>query len=717
MLTIGLELISSETVALNELIKNSYDADATTVLVRLSGPVIDGAIAAGTGMLEVLDDGCGMDAGTVAGTWLEPATPNRRGRRSSVKGRRLLGEKGVGRFAAAKLSHDLELRSRMADQDEVELALSWDSFEDEDAYLDDVEIEWSSGPAEAFRAHGQVDQLWKSVYAHETSQSTRPAPQPGHGTLLRMPRSRSDWTLAEVEEIKRALSRLISPFGSDEGLASAFTIVLDLPLEFAQAAGVIDAPDELQRPHYRLDVDVAPDGTATGQMHLKDDLVLPVSRRLLADDPDRQPSCGPFTLRLRVWDRDETSLREVAGDSSTGSVRSVLDSAAGISVYRDGFRVLPYGERGDDWLQLDARRVQAPTKRLSNNQIVGYVIIGRDTNPGLLDQTNREGLVQGTAADDLRAAIRQLLTQLENERYKQRPRRKRRDRGGLLDRIDLGELKSAISARVPDDKALVSMVVELQGEIDQRNTDVGQTLSQYHRLATLGQLVDRVIHELGQPLAASRQSAALGSERAQRALGAPVIEDCRELVTALTGRLSLITTQLGVASDVVRRIQPFGGRRRGRPATITLERAIDDAVGLLDADIQRVGARVSTPKGATQVTLDGTELQEVLVNLLTNSLYWLRQVPKGEREIRISSVRNVDGSLSVAVEDSGPGVDPADHAHIFDAYFTTREGGVGLGLSIAGEIVSDFYGGELSLVEAEELGGARLVATLRKRVG
>lgn len=188
-------------------------------------------------------------------------------------------------------------------------------------------------------------------------------------------------------------------------------------------------------------------------------------------------------------------------------------------------------------------------------------------------------------------------------------------------------------------------------------------------------------------------------------------------MTALTGRLSLITTQLGVASDVVRRIQPFGGRRRGRPATITLERAIDDAVGLLDADIQRVGARVSTPKGATQVTLDGTELQEVLVNLLTNSLYWLRQVPKGEREIRISSVRNADGSLSVAVEDSGPGVDPADHAHIFDAYFTTREGGVGLGLSIAGEIVSDFYGGELSLVEAEELGGARLVATLRKRVG
>src|SRR3954454_11536378 len=99
MLTIGLELISSETVALTELVKNAFDADATHVLVRLSGPVVSGRIPAGQGTLTVLDDGVGMSSDVIAGTWLEPATPNRRRQRTSRMGRRILGEKGVGRFA------------------------------------------------------------------------------------------------------------------------------------------------------------------------------------------------------------------------------------------------------------------------------------------------------------------------------------------------------------------------------------------------------------------------------------------------------------------------------------------------------------------------------------------------------------------------------------------------------------------------------------------
>lgn len=105
------------------------------------------------------------------------------------------------------------------------------------------------------------------------------------------------------------------------------------------------------------------------------------------------------------------------------------------------------------------------------------------------------------------------------------------------------------------------------------------------------------------------------------------------------------------------------------------------------------------------------------MNLLTNSLYWLRQVPKAQRQIDVRTERNGDGSLSILVEDSGPGVDPGDQDHIFEPYFTTREGGVGLGLSIAGEIVSDFYGGELELLPPGDLGGALFRATLRRRVG
>ncbi|MCQ3805051.1 MAG: hypothetical protein KTV45_13285 [Acidimicrobiia bacterium] len=78
--------------------------------------------------------------------------------------------------------------------------------------------------------------------------------------------------------------------------------------------------------------------------------------------------------------------------------------------------------------------------------------------------------------------------------------------------------------------------------------------------------------------------------------------------------------------------------------------------------------------------------------------------------------RNLDGSLAITVEDSGPGVPEADRHRIFEPYFSTKEDGVGLGLSIAGEIVSDYYDGELELISPGELGGARFRATLRKRV-
>ena len=87
MLTIGLELISSETVALTELVKNAYDADATHVLVRLTGPVENGAIAPGLGTIVVLDDGVGMSADIIAGTCLNLRhTPSRRRQRHSDLG-------------------------------------------------------------------------------------------------------------------------------------------------------------------------------------------------------------------------------------------------------------------------------------------------------------------------------------------------------------------------------------------------------------------------------------------------------------------------------------------------------------------------------------------------------------------------------------------------------------------------------------------------------
>lgn len=710
MNTLGLELISSDPVAITELVKNAFDADAHFVVVRIRGQVVEGSLV--DGEIQILDDGIGMDAGVIAATWLEPATANRRRSHFSDTGRRVLGEKGVGRFAAAKLGTRFRLESKARGRKEVSLQLDWTDFEDESKYLDEIVVEWGEVKEGVFGSGRAVDAWWKSVRGEHLSDGDKP--RASRGTLLTIGGLRSPWSETEIAELRRSLSRLVSPFAHEKALDSDFQIVLDVPAEFGLSSGPIGPSAELERPHYQLRATVDAHGHARGSLELmrfdRPEQTIDVD---LATSGEGDLKCGPFDIRLDVWDRDATALAELADDKrSVKSIRSVLDSAAGVSIYRDGFRVLPYGESGDDWLGLDLRRVQSPTQRLSNNQIVGYVLIGRDENPELADQTNREGLVDGAAFSDLRRAVLQLLVRLEGERYKARPRKKKSTRGGLLDRVDLGELRQAIVAAIPKNSEVLDLVADIQRDLDDRTDKIGEVLSRYHRLATLGQLIDRVVHEVGQPIAAIRQASTLASEHVgtgREALNA-------EAVGKVAANLATINRQVRSLGDVVRRIQPFGGRRRGRPTRFPIERAIEDAVALLDADLKKIGVIVHLPTTNHEVSLDGTELQEVLVNLLTNSLYWLQKVPKAKRQIEIDVERNPDSSLSVIVEDSGPGIAQSDSDFVFDPYFTTKEDGVGLGLAIAGEIVSDYYDGQLELLPPGDLGGARFRATLRRRV-
>ena len=140
--------------------------------------------------------------------------------------------------------------------------------------------------------------------------------------------------------------------------------------------------------------------------------------------PSRVSQSGPFEFEFRVWDREPENLRGLASEigSTLRDIKSDLDAGAGVSVYRDGFRVLPYGEIKNDWLRLDLRRVNNPTRRLSNNQVIGYISINLDNNPQLVDQSNREGIVESSAFNDLKESITFILNELENKRYNERPR-------------------------------------------------------------------------------------------------------------------------------------------------------------------------------------------------------------------------------------------------------------------------------------------------------
>jgi C4-dicarboxylate-specific signal transduction histidine kinase len=149
---------------------------------------------------------------------------------------------------------------------------------------------------------------------------------------------------------------------------------------------------------------------------------------------------------------------------------------------------------------------------------------------------------------------------------------------------------------------------------------------------------------------------------------------------------------------------------------VRLEQVIADAFSVLETEITAVGVQVSLPETSTQVTVDQAEIQGVMVNMLQNSLYWLRQVPQDCRKIAVCVRRSSADEVEILFSDSGPGVEAAFRNHIFDPYFSTRPDGVGLGLTIAGEIINEYYAGNLELLDSGPLPGATFRLTLHARV-
>lgn len=731
MRTLGRELISNETVAIIELVKNAYDADATRVLIRFSG-----SLEKGKGTIEVIDNGHGMSLATVEDAWMEPATNSKRKNRKSEQLKRsMLGEKGVGRFACARLANELELITRRSTNNrEIYAIFDWTQFDNENLYLEDIEILAEHREPMEICPGGRIEELWGKDRVKKVANS-----ELTHGTILKMNGLNKTWNSSDFENLQRDLSRLISPFEQ----FSDFRITLDLPDEFAEYSKEITPPEIIKYPHYTLKGTVNGDGTynfkvripasglkkdLTGQFLrgvIKSEIALRMFTREQAKSQkedlseeefeERKIRTGPLDIELRIWDRDELDNIIQKTESTLRDIRRDLDALAGVNIYRDGFRVLPYGEPTDDWLELNLRRVQKPTKRLSNNQIVGFILISLENNPELRDQSNREGLDDNQAFSDLKAVLLLLLNYIEEIRYPLRERKSKKPLSkpiqGLFSALNLENLRSQLLEKYPQDKDTQQLVDQTEKALSDQIDEIQVVITRYQRLATLGTLIDVILHDGRHPLAAIIQQSILGQEDTADGKN---ISDVS--LSSLNQRFKKIETQGNLLDTVFDRIEPFGGRRRGRPTQLYLEEIIRSAISVFHADIQKLGVDISLSQSQTLVRVDESEIQQVVLNLLQNSLYWLEYTAESKRRIIIKVSRVAEDHVEIVFADSGPGIPRENRDLIFDPYFSTKPNGVGLGLTIAGEIVSDYYNGKLELIDSSLLPGAVFLVTLKKRV-
>jgi hypothetical protein len=319
--------------------------------------------------------------------------------------------------------------------------------------------------------------------------------------------------------------------------------------------------------------------------------------------------------------------------------------------------------------------------------------------------------MEGAPFDNLKILIIQILALLETERHKQRPKKKRVTERGLFLEFDLSSVREYVKKEHPEDIALLNAVTAKEKDLQSRVTEAEEVMARYRRLATLGNLIDVVLHDGRTPLSKIINTAALALLSTYNSVG-----DLPTFIVEMRDHFGTVRNQSDVLATLFRRIEPFGGRRRGRPSRTSMEAVVRNAFDVLEKDIAQTGVQVELPKTYTEVTVDEAEIQEVIVNLLQNSLYWLKQMPKEKRIVTVLISRLGENELEIIFSDSGPGIPDENRDLIFDPYFSTKPSGVGLGLTIAGEIVSDYYDGDLELMKEGPQPGATFRILLRRRV-
>lgn len=666
---IGEDLISDEPVAVVELVKNSYDADADSVHVEFD--------SSGSGTIVVTDDGHGMDLDTVLNAWLEPGTITKQRQARSPNGRIYQGAKGIGRFASARLAETLLLETCSGPASPlVTVLFEWGRFDDE-SYLDDIEILWDLSDDRPFE----------------------------HGTRLTLQGLRKTWQADDYQELYSRLSRLISPL--DE--LFDFEIGLSIP-ENPELSGAVTAPEFLSEPRYQLTGQLDAQGCFSGQILFEGSVQKNyTSHRLGAADD--VPICGPFEVEIRAWDRDREGLEPIVQGLGLGirEIRRILNNYSGVSIYRDDFRVYPYGQRGNDWLQLDNRSRQNPSMRLANNQLIAAVRISREDNAELRDRSNREGMIINPQHVALERWFVEILALLEGVRYGVRPRQTESRLGEpLFDAFDLSETISEVTERLGERHPVTGIVSRAERQVSEGVDRVQEVFSRLLMSAGLGQMVDLVLHEIGSPV---------GKINRQIAIAKEVLHDSE--VIDLTGRLSpMLTSMSGWLEEIHvlrQRLDPQTAGKRGRATVFTVETEIEDTFGIYSALIEArdISFTIDTPDEPVKVRMSRAALSQVLANLVDNSIFWLSRVER-ERKIAVELARIANG-FTIRINDSGPGIDEADQADIFEPYFTRKPNGMGLGLYYA-RLVMEPYG---KLVHRDDcnLPGACFEAAFERSVG
>lgn len=652
MLLLGDELIRDAGIAVFELVKNAYDADATkcdVVLNRVNSEAHEASVT-------IEDDGSGMDMNTIVNVWLEPGTDNRKRQREErtrtpVHHRLPLGEKGVGRFAVHKLGHRVELITRAAGNDEILVSINWQDFS-EAAYVEDVPVHVVSRKPEHF--------IGESTGTRITVSDLRGLP----------------WTRRQIRELHRAVTSICSPFHGPETFRPNLAVETETGEDFFE--GLLTAGDVIEQAPFRFralidgdTLDYEYEFEALGDLGRVDARRSNKMMQIRSPDRRRQDAVltlpkdtiGIVYLEFFVFDRSPKILKRTATD--VRGVRNYLNENGGVRVYRDGVRVYDFGEPGNDWLNLGGSRVNDPSVRIGNNQIIGAVRLSYDITGGsaLVEKTNREGFVENDAYRVFREAVQFAVQQAATERNidKERIRiayAETQKREPVTD--DLEDLRKEIAKR--------DLTPELGPVIERIESQYRSVTERLLAAAGAGLNLSVVMHEVEKGIMALRTAIEGDQDRST------VLAQVRQL-SEMVDSLAWLT-------------------RKAERGDVPLPGLIDHAVKVWQIRFRHHNIDVQTnyAKAGESFTVQGYRrlLLSALMNLADNAIYWLRSKAT-DRKLYIGLTRELGNRPAIVVADNGPGFIDAPE-YVTEPFVTRKPDGMGLGLYISREVMQQHDG-------------------------
>lgn len=674
LLTIGKDLIQDQFAAIVELVKNAYDADASYVDILFCSKNSEPTIV-------ITDDGHGMTKDVVINKWFVPSTDDKLIRKKSPNGRNMQGRKGVGRYAASILGKNLNLKTVTESGEKTTLTIDWDEFNNA-KFLSDVDI------------------LVDSEISKEKM-----------GTSLTIQADLSNvltWDKKQFDKLKFELKKMISPFSeninsSDENFRIFLTIenfsysIEPTEREQIEPYPIVNLFD------YKISGSVTKEGkvslTYTNQK-AKNTIVEKINIQL-----SEETGCGNLLFDFRVYDRDAEAIDHLIKRGLKDQegrylgklqARYLLNEYNGIGVYRNGFRIRPLGDAEYDWLKLNDQRVQNPSMRVGINQIIGYSIIEPEELSNLEEKSARDGLKENKAYNRLKEISKIILAELEERRFNYRRKEGLGKKAIKLEKelqklLEFDDLKEKIRKKLKKEGVESSLTTEIISDIEasaaEKNKiimDVKDAVAIYQGQATLGKIINVILHEGRRPLNYFKNqipSLKFWSDEFKKDFKVEYLEEINPILNGIENNTEIFVKLFG-------RLDPLAAGKRGKKKTFVIYEKLNEIKNVFENEI--IDAKIEfIIDGDKDCKFNGWEqdFYAIFTNLIDNSIYWIKEKNPIIKRIEIDISTQENELEYIDYRDTGPGIQEhlIEDQIIFDPEFSTKKNGNGLGLAISGE--------------------------------